>query len=120
LGQSRHALISFDSSASDRARLWIVGLRPASKLDRIAHEDETNWPSDPDPETWYYQGAILAYCGKKQAALHVLEGAVEQNYCTYSALLSDPLLAELRKDGGFDKLLKAAAACQDRVRAVTK
>ncbi|HUB02260.1 MAG TPA: protein kinase [Terriglobales bacterium] len=85
-------------------------------LDRIAHEDETNVPSDPDPELWYSQGAILAFCGKKQAALHMLQSAVEQNYCSYSNLLSDPLLAKLRTDTEFDKVLTAASACQEAVR----
>jgi len=92
-------------------------LRPASELDRIAREDETNLPTDPDPEVWYYQGAILAFCGKKQAALHMLGNAVEQNYCAYSNLLSDPLLAKLRTDTAFDKVLTAAARCQEAVRA---
>ena len=40
-------------------------LRPASDLDRIAHDAETSYPADPDPETWYYEGALFAYCGKK-------------------------------------------------------
>ncbi len=65
----------------------------------------------------YFQGAIFAYCGKKQAALHMLQIAVEQNYCAYESLLSDPLLAELRTDMGFDKVLTAASACQEAVRA---
>ncbi len=94
-----------------------LGLRPPSDLDRIAHDAETNLPTDPDPETWYYEGAILAYCGKKQAALHMLESAVGQNYCAYSNLLADPLLAKLRTDTAFDKVLTAAAACQEAVRA---
>jgi len=94
-----------------------LGLRPASELDRIAHEDETSLPTDADPETWYYQGAILAYCGKKEAALHMLESAVGQNYCAYSNLLSDPLLAKLRTDTAFDKVLTEARTCQEAVRA---
>jgi serine/threonine protein kinase/tetratricopeptide (TPR) repeat protein len=92
-------------------------LRPAADLDRIAHEAETNLPTDPDPETWYYEGAILAYCGKKQAALHLLQSAVEQNYCAYANLLSDPLLAKLRTDTAFDEVLTSAGACQEAVRA---
>jgi eukaryotic-like serine/threonine-protein kinase len=90
---------------------------PAADLDRIAREAETNLPSDPDPETWYYEGTILAYCGKKQAALHLLQSAVEQNYCAYTNLLSDPLLAKLRAETAFDKVLTAAEACQQAVRA---
>jgi Tfp pilus assembly protein PilF len=93
-----------------------LGLKPASELDRIAHEDETSLPTDPDPETWYYQGAILAYCGKEQAALHMLRSAVEQNYCAYSNLLSDPLLAKLRTNTEFDKVLTQGGSCQEAVR----
>jgi serine/threonine protein kinase/tetratricopeptide (TPR) repeat protein len=92
-------------------------LRPASELDRMAQEAETSLPTEPDPETWYYQGALFAYCGKKQAALHLLQSAVEQNYCAHSNLLSDPLLAKLRTDTAFDKVLTAAGSCQVAVRA---
>jgi eukaryotic-like serine/threonine-protein kinase len=91
-------------------------LRPAADLDRMAHDAETSLPTEPDPETWYYQGSLFAYCGKKQAALHLLQSAVEQNYCAYENLLSDPLLAKLRTDVAFDKVLTAAHACQERVR----
>src|SRR5439155_524931 len=51
-------------------------MRPASELDRLAHDAETNPPAEPDPEIWYYQGALFGYCGKKQAALRMLESAL--------------------------------------------
>ncbi len=92
-------------------------LRPAADLDRMAQDAETNLPTDPDPETWYLQGAIFAYCGKKQAALHLLQSAVGQNYCAHENLLSDPLLTKLRTDTAFDKVLTAAGTCQEAVRA---
>jgi len=92
-------------------------LRPPADLDQLAHDAETSVPTEPDPETWYYQGSLFAYCGKKQAALHLLQSAVKQNYCAYENLLSDPLLARLRTDVAFDKVLTAAHACQERVRA---
>jgi len=92
-------------------------LRPAADLDRMAHDAETSLPTEPDPETWYYQGALFAYCGKKQAALHLLQSAIEQNYCSYENLLSDPLLAKLRTDTGFDKVLSSARGCQEAMRA---
>jgi tetratricopeptide (TPR) repeat protein len=94
-----------------------LGLRPAADLDRMAQEAETSLPSEPDAETWYYQGSIFAYCNKKQAALHLLQSAVEQNYCAHENLLSDPLLAKLRTDTAFDKVLTAAGSCQEAVRA---
>jgi hypothetical protein len=93
-------------------------LRPPADLDQLAHEAETSLPKNPDPETWYYQGSLFAFCGKKQAALHLLQSAVEQNYCAYENLLSDPLLAKLRTDVAFDKVLTSARACQAAVRAV--
>jgi TolB-like protein len=89
-----------------------VGLRPQSELDRIAQQDLTTQPAESDPEIWYYQGAILGYCGKKEAALHMLKLAVEQNYCAYANLLSDPLLAKLRATPDFAQLLLEAKACQ--------
>ena len=95
-------------------------LRPAADLDRMAQEAETSLPTQPDPETWYYQGSVFAFCGKKQAALHLLRSAVEQNYCAHENLLYDPLLAKLRTDPAFDKVLTAAGACQEAVRASAK
>jgi serine/threonine protein kinase/tetratricopeptide (TPR) repeat protein len=92
-------------------------LRPVAELDRMAQEAESSLPTEPDPETWYYQGALFAYCGKKQAALHLLQSAVEQNYCAHENLLADPLLAKLRTDTAFDKVLTAAGTCQESVRA---
>jgi len=92
-------------------------LRPAADLDRLAHEAETSLPTEPDPETWYYQGSLFAFCGKKQAAFHMLQSAIGQNYCSYESLLSDPLLAKLRADTAFDNLLSSARACQEAMRA---
>jgi len=93
----------------------VMGLRPPSELDRMAHDAETGSPSDPDPELSYYEGSVLAYSGKKDAAFHMLKTAIEQNYCAYSNLLSDPLLRGLHTDRRFDELLTAAHACQQAV-----
>jgi len=89
-----------------------LGLRPASDLEQMAHEAETTPPSAPDAELLYYQGALFAECGKRQAALRMLQGAIDQNYCSYSQLQFDPLLRKLRPFPGFDKLLQSAKECQ--------
>jgi serine/threonine protein kinase len=94
-----------------------LGLRPASEAERMAHEAETTAPSAPDAELLYYQGAIFAECGKRQAALRLLQGAIDQNYCAYSNLQFDPLLRKLRPDPAFDKLLKSAKECQQAAMA---
>jgi TolB-like protein len=92
-----------------------LGLRPASELDRLASEAATGQPADPDPELWYYQASIFAFCGKKEAAFHLFKIAIEQNYCAHSNLLSDPLLAKLRSDPKFDEILTASSNCQKAI-----
>jgi serine/threonine protein kinase/TolB-like protein len=93
-----------------------LGMRPASESDKIIAEAETSVLAEPDPEPWYEQGAIMAFCGKPAIAIHLLTAAVEQNYCSYSALLSDPLLAKMRSTKEFDAVLTAAHQCQESVR----
>jgi TolB-like protein len=92
-----------------------LGLRSASDLDRVARQAEAAVLAEPDPEPWYYQGTIMAFCGKNEIALHMINAAVEQNYCAYSALLADPLLEKLRSSAAFDKVLTAAHQCQQAV-----
>jgi TolB-like protein len=91
--------------------------RPAD-MDRIVREAESSAMIEPDPEAWYHVGALMAYCGQKDAALRLLKAAVQQNYCSYSALLADPLLKDLRKDTAFNQVLTAASACQDALKEV--
>ncbi len=93
-----------------------LGLRPPEEADRLARDAETTPPAAPDAELLYYQGAIFADCGKRQAALRLLQGAIEQNYCAYSNLLLDPMLTKVRTTPGFDKLLASAKECQEAVR----
>jgi tetratricopeptide (TPR) repeat protein len=90
-----------------------LGLRLPEEADRMAHEAETTTPAASDSELLYYQGALFADCGKRQAALRLLQAAIEQNYCAYSNLQLDPMLRKLRTTPGFDKLLSAARECQD-------
>ena len=115
VAEAREAVKRMPSNPRYHRDLWeaVLQLRPSSELDRIAHEAETTPPSDPDPELWYYQGALLAYAGKDEAALHMLRSAVQQNYCAHSNLLNDPLLAKLRARPAFNEVLTAASACQD-------
>ena len=77
---------------------------------------ETAKPT-PDSESSYDQGAIFAYCGKKNAAFHMLGMAIEHNYCAYTALKTDPLLVKLRETTEFNELLSTAKECQNRILA---
>jgi len=94
-----------------------VQLQPPSDLDRIVQQTETSTLADPDPERWYREASIVAYCGKKEVAFHMLKSAIAQDYCSYSALRSDPLLAKLRGTPEFSELLSAAKQCQKSILA---
>jgi len=89
-----------------------TGMRPPAEADKLAQQAMTSQPAEPDPEIWYYQGAIFAYCGKKDAAMRMFRLATGQNYCGYSNLLSDPLVSSLQSQKEFDKVLTAASECQ--------
>ena len=98
----------------------VVGIRPPAELDRMAREATTLVAAGEDPETSYQQGAELAVAGKKDAALHLLRMAIEQNYCAYSALENDPALDKIRATPEFAELLKAARFCQEPLLAPGK
>jgi len=65
-----------------------------------------------DSEPKYYRGSLMAYCGRKEEALRLLGLAVEENYCSYPALDTDPLLESLRGDPGFAEIRARAIECR--------
>ena len=94
-----------------------LGLSPLSEADRLAHEAETTAPAASDAELLYYQGSLFADCGKRQAAMRMIQGAIDQNYCAFGQLELDPLLRKIRYTNGWDKLVKSAKECQDAATA---
>jgi eukaryotic-like serine/threonine-protein kinase len=86
-----------------------------SDLDKTVQDAERSTAAEADPEEWYHQGSILAYCGKKDAAFRMLKTAIQLNYCSYSNLLSDPLVRGLHSDRQFDEVLTAAHQCQQAI-----
>ena len=115
IGEAREALKRMPTTPRYHRNLLDACLNNPSELDRLAREAETSPPTEADPELSYYQGAIFAYCGKKEAAFHMLSLAIELNYCAYSNLLSDPLMRSLHSDRRFDEILTAAHSCQQAV-----
>jgi hypothetical protein len=94
-----------------------LGLRPASEADDLAHQAETTVPAAADAENLYYHGSLFADCGKKQAAIRLLQAAIDQNYCSYTNLQLDPMLRKVRQAPGFEKLLTSAEECQRAIKA---
>ena len=85
-----------------------------SQLDKAAKRIEAAALAGADPEPKFWMGAALSYCGQKDAALRLLRIAVEQNYCAYAALQTDPLLVKLRRSPEISELLSNAKQCQNR------
>jgi eukaryotic-like serine/threonine-protein kinase len=114
--EARKAVEQMPTAPRDRRDLLETCLDPqaGSKVDVIAHQAETTEPTEADPEIAFYQGSILAFCGKTSAAAHVLGTAIDRDYCAYSQLQADPMLAKLRGTSEFDQLLAAAKQCQQR------
>jgi eukaryotic-like serine/threonine-protein kinase len=113
----REALKRVPLNPKDHPEVLEACLQPDAdaRLDRIAMQTQTAVLADPDPESWYQQGATMAFCGKKDIALRMIGRAIKSNYCAYSALQSDPLLAKLREVPEFNRLLSAAKQCQKAV-----
>jgi len=119
LDEAREAVKKVPMNARDHRELLQACLQPnaAARLDRIAGQTESAVLAEPDPEKWYQHGAIMAFCGKQDIALHMIGRAIQQNYCAYSALQADPLLRRLRSVPEFNKLLTAADDCQSGLRS---
>jgi len=71
----------------------------------------------PDPEGWFHLGELMGYCGQQDVAIRLLKAAIQQNYCAYEALQTDPLLAKLRGTSEFSELQSEAKKCQHVFRA---
>ncbi len=108
---------SVQNYSANGLRELLQACREPSKthtLDKIAHEMEADALAGADAEPRYFVATFLAYCGQNDAALRLLKSAVEQNYCAYTALQTDPLLVKLRGTLEFRRLLLEAKQCQNK------
>jgi DNA-binding winged helix-turn-helix (wHTH) protein/TolB-like protein len=67
-----------------------------------------------DPEENYQSAAHLSYCGQTEAAGQLLRRAIDGNYCSFPAMASDPLFANLRSTSDYASIREAGRACQER------
>ena len=86
-------------------------------MDATAQKVEAAALAMVDAEPRYTFGALLSYCGQKDAALRLLRSAIEHNYCAYTGLQTDPLLVKFRRTPEFGELLSATKECQNRILA---
>ncbi len=85
-----------------------------AQFDRATRKIEKVALAGVDAEPRYIFGAVLSYCGQKDAALRLLRSAVAHNYCACTALQTDPLLAKFRGTPEFSELLSSAKECQSK------
>jgi TolB-like protein/tRNA A-37 threonylcarbamoyl transferase component Bud32 len=93
---------------------------PAAEMHHAAETAEKELMAVHNSALKYYEGAVLANCGEKQIAYEFLRKAVEGRYCAHEALLEDPLLAGERGDAEFQEIVRAAAACEEKVASAAK
>jgi eukaryotic-like serine/threonine-protein kinase len=88
--------------------------RPAPAFEQIARQAELSALADLDSERKYWDATNFGFAGRTQSALRLLRRAVEQNYCAYPAMDTEPFFAELRKSPEFAAIRAAGMACQQR------
>jgi tetratricopeptide (TPR) repeat protein len=88
--------------------------RPAAEVAPLARELENTIMTERDSEPKYFVGTNLAFCGQPEPALRLLRRAVEENYCGYPSMDSDPLLESVRGTPEFAAIRSAAIECQKK------
>jgi TolB-like protein len=87
---------------------------PASAFDQIARQAEASALAELDSETKYWDATYFGFAGRTQSVLRLLRRAVEQNYCAYPAMDTEPFFAEMRKSPEFAEIRARGVACQQR------
>jgi serine/threonine protein kinase len=114
-GREKEALqIELEESTSNIAGssllLACAGHRPLREIAVLVHGVQ---PDEP-PERNYFSASHLAYCGQTEASLQMLRRAIQGNYCSYPAIDSDPLFANIRRKPEFGEVRSAAINCQKK------
>lgn len=68
--------------------------------------------ADYDPGIKYGLAAADSFCGHPEFAFRELRRAIEQNYCAYPQMETDPLLAKIRTMPEFAEIRSLGIACQ--------
>ena len=122
MGEAREAADKMTTSAPWMRPFLQACLNKASADDiqRLAQDAQKELLPETDSELKYYQGAILASCGEKEIAYAFLAKAVDENYCAYQGLQSDPMLSGVQGDPEFRRIVDAAGSCQRKFMAGAK
>jgi DNA-binding winged helix-turn-helix (wHTH) protein/TolB-like protein len=67
---------------------------------------------DYDPGLKYALAAVDSFCGQPEFAFRELRRAIEQDYCAYPQMETDPLLTKIRAMPEFAEIRSLGIACQ--------
>jgi serine/threonine protein kinase/tetratricopeptide (TPR) repeat protein len=82
---------------------------PADEIAKMAAEMQPVH----DPEMNYFAGAHFSYAHQIKPALNLLRAAIDHGYCSFQAMDTDSLWANVRGDTEFGELRASAKACRD-------
>jgi hypothetical protein len=54
-----------------------------------------------DPENLYQSGALMAFAGKNEAAVHLIRVAQEQKFCAYAPFTERPTVRQVADNAGL-------------------
>jgi DNA-binding winged helix-turn-helix (wHTH) protein/TolB-like protein len=87
---------------------------PTAKGDLAAQKLRSAMMADHDPAVRYWLAAWDSLCGQPELAQRELRRAIEQNYCAYPQMETDPLLAGVRATPEFSQIRSLGIACQQQ------
>ena len=115
-GRNAEALENARAITVDDGRMQLAEAclqkRSSSEIDELSNRAHGFALSD--PEIRFATAEIEAFCGRNQVALGLLRQAVQDRFCSYPALDSDPLFSRLRDTAEFQEIRVAAIDCQNK------
>jgi len=114
--QKSHA----DAQTSYRVIEAFLRRRPEGEIEAISRELEARALRESDSERKYAAASALAFSGRREAALRLLQRAVEENYLPYPAMDRDPLFAGVRETPEFGRIRALAIERQRQIVAPWK
>lgn len=68
----------------------------------------------PDPDAWYFGAALLAFLGRIDASISLLDADTRHSFCFYPAVDHDPLFNKIRRSSEFKAARQAGIECQKK------
>jgi len=96
-------------AAVGKSYSYAIAHQDAKALDILrATEGRIEQRGVSDPEAIYKIAEAYAVLGDKTSAMHTLGHSIEKGFFAYPYFVNDPLLNNIRNEGGFAELLKTA------------